>query len=253
MEAETMDYQRHYDLLIDKAKNRQLNGYLEKHHIVPRCLGGTDDKDNLVALTPEEHYVAHQLLVKMYPENDSLVYAANKMTVTSKYAPRNNKRYGWLKRKYQSVCKKRVGNKNPSFGRSWYYNPDTLENGKFLEHEVPAGWIRGRNPKKPKRCKKCGQTTCVRKEICYNGHRIKRFIDNFGFNKACIGTSSFYEEYDRVVEKLRSEYIDEKYSVEDLRIKYKINHNETMRKILESLEIKRRNLSESIKSYYEKK
>ena len=27
-------------------------------------MGGTDDEENLVELTPEEHYVAHQLLVK---------------------------------------------------------------------------------------------------------------------------------------------------------------------------------------------
>ena len=57
--------------------------------------GQQDDKSNLVELTPEEHYVAHQLLVKMYPDIDNLVYAANKMTVTSKNTKRNNKRYGW--------------------------------------------------------------------------------------------------------------------------------------------------------------
>jgi hypothetical protein len=117
-----MDYKKHYDLLIKRAKTRQLSCYIERHHIVPKCMGGTDDKSNLVELTPEEHYVAHQLLVKMYPNVDGLVYAASKMTVSSKTVLRNNKLYGWLKRRYQSVCKKRVGEKNSSYGNRWYTN-----------------------------------------------------------------------------------------------------------------------------------
>lgn len=139
-----MNYKKHYNLLIDRARNRQFDGYKEKHHIIPKCIGGTDVKENLVYLTPEEHYLAHQLLVKMYPENDALVYAANKMTVTSITLHRSNKRYGWLKRKYQAICKKRIGNKNPSYGRRWYYHPETFEAGKFLDSGVPEGWVKGR-------------------------------------------------------------------------------------------------------------
>lgn len=59
-------------------------------------MGGSNSKVNLVKLTPEEHYVAHQLLVKMYPENARLLYAATFMT--SKKSTRNNKMYGWLRR-----------------------------------------------------------------------------------------------------------------------------------------------------------
>ena len=70
-----MDYTKHYNLLIERAKNRLLECYTERHHIVPRCMGGSDDLDNLVDLTPEEHYVAHQLLVKMHPGEHKLVYA----------------------------------------------------------------------------------------------------------------------------------------------------------------------------------
>jgi hypothetical protein len=117
-----VDYKKHYDLLIERAKTRQLIGYCERHHIIPKCLGGSNFETNLVNLTPEEHYVAHQLLVKIYPDNDALVYAANKMTVSSSRIRRNNKLYGWLKRKYQNVCKKRVGKKNASYSSRWYTN-----------------------------------------------------------------------------------------------------------------------------------
>lgn len=167
-----MNYEKHYDRLIERAKTRQLTGYSERHHILPRCMGGTDEKSNLVELTPEEHYVAHQLLVKMYPDNDSLSYAAFKMTVASKSMKRNNKLYGWLRRKYQSVCKKRIGEKNPSYGRSWYYCPNTFENRKFLPKDVPVGWIRGR------RVKKVPKILLFKKiNLCVDCTRIKRKQD----------------------------------------------------------------------------
>lgn len=95
-----MNYQFHYDSLINRARTRQLEGYCEEHHIVPRCLGGSDDKSNLVKLTPEEHYVAHQLLVKLYPNNHKLMYAAAAMIMGSSDNQRSNKMYGWLRRKY---------------------------------------------------------------------------------------------------------------------------------------------------------
>ena len=89
-----MNYEKHYENLILKAKSRVLDSYKEKHHVIPRCLGGNDDIDNIVELLPEEHYIAHLLLVKMYPDESKLIYAANMM------ANRNNKSYGWIKRKF---------------------------------------------------------------------------------------------------------------------------------------------------------
>ncbi len=105
-----MNYQQIYQRLIDRARIRDLEGYKEIHHILPRCLGGTNAEENLVALTPEEHYVAHQLLVKIYPEYTSLVHALMKMTVSSYKNIRNNKRYGWVRRRYVASVS---GTKNP--------------------------------------------------------------------------------------------------------------------------------------------
>lgn len=62
-----MNYKKHYDLLIEKAQARvKPDCYFEKHHIVPRCAGGSDKKSNLVNLTAREHYVAHVLLAKAF-------------------------------------------------------------------------------------------------------------------------------------------------------------------------------------------
>ena len=57
-------YSTWYYNIINKSKNRLLTGYKEKHHILPRCLGGKDNKDNLVELTAREHFIVHMLLCK---------------------------------------------------------------------------------------------------------------------------------------------------------------------------------------------
>jgi hypothetical protein len=89
-----MNYIKHYNALIERAKNRNLSIYTEKHHIVPKCLNGTDDKSNLVNLTPEEHYVAHQLLIKIYPNHPGLIWAALTMCGHFNKERINNKVYG---------------------------------------------------------------------------------------------------------------------------------------------------------------
>lgn len=101
-----MNYQKHYSLLIERARNRILDAYTERHHIIPRCLGGRNKKENLVSLTPEEHFVAHQLLVKIYPDNHKLIKAAVMMSVGDG-TRKNNKRYGWLRKKHS---KSMIGN-----------------------------------------------------------------------------------------------------------------------------------------------
>jgi len=59
-----MNYARIYAAFIDdrKAKQPQAPEYFEKHHIKPRCLGGGDEPENIIRLTPEDHLFAHILL-----------------------------------------------------------------------------------------------------------------------------------------------------------------------------------------------
>jgi hypothetical protein len=72
-----MDYKKHYDLLIKKALNREYRTlpYVEKHHIVPRSEGGTDDSGNIVKLTAREHFLAHWLLFRIDPTIKSRVFS----------------------------------------------------------------------------------------------------------------------------------------------------------------------------------
>lgn len=177
-----MEYSKHYNLLIERARTRvPPEGYIERHHVIPRCLGGSDDESNLVALTPEEHYLAHLLLVKIHPENRSLVYAANKMTVSSKDVPRNNKRYGWIKRRYSEVRREdSKGAGNTQYGTIWINKVGTTENKKISKDEpIPDGWQRGRKINKDKKCKICsGPTVSKRSKFCKN-----HYMNNFNSQK----------------------------------------------------------------------
>jgi len=70
-----MNYQKIYDSIIKRAKLRELKGYGEKHHIIPKCMNGNNDKENKVNLTAREHFICHRLLVLIYPTNSKLKYA----------------------------------------------------------------------------------------------------------------------------------------------------------------------------------
>lgn len=79
-----MDYQKMYKNIVERAKSQNRKklkktdvqyAYYENHHILPKCLDGTNDKDNLVLLTAREHFICHKLLVYIYPKNRNLIYA----------------------------------------------------------------------------------------------------------------------------------------------------------------------------------
>lgn len=149
-----MDYQKIYDQLIERARNRVPEGYVERHHVIPRCMGGADKKENLVALYPEEHFTAHALLLKIYKNTEhrfALAKAVQKMTVGHK-GKRARKLYGWLKREFalaQSECQS--GRGNSQFGSRWISNIELQENRKIKKTEsIPDGWIAGRNKWKKK-------------------------------------------------------------------------------------------------------
>ena len=71
-----MNYKKHYDLLIDKAKKRiEKLPYYESHHIIPKSEGGLDDSSNIVKLTAREHFIAHWLLYRIDPTISSRAFS----------------------------------------------------------------------------------------------------------------------------------------------------------------------------------
>jgi hypothetical protein len=130
-----MNYQIHYSNLIERAKNRSINGYTERHHIIPKCIGGSNKKENIVRLTPAEHFVAHQLLVKIYPNNRNLVLAVKMMTVSGTHVIRNNKMYGWLRKKFSKAMSNRIITKETRKKMSVSKLGNTNKKGKKLSDD----------------------------------------------------------------------------------------------------------------------
>lgn len=99
-----MNYILHYTRLVERARTRELadDVYSEKHHVVPKCVGGTDDASNLVDLTAREHALAHVLLARAYPDEPKLSYAAWWMLNRCK----TTRTYEWVRRRHAAACRK---------------------------------------------------------------------------------------------------------------------------------------------------
>jgi hypothetical protein len=64
----SVHYYQRYIKFIDSCKERQLTGYTENHHIIPKSLGGSDSSENLVKLSARQHFLAHLMLWKTYDD-----------------------------------------------------------------------------------------------------------------------------------------------------------------------------------------
>ncbi len=59
-------HKKTYDAIVAKYKDcPKIKGETESHHIVPRSLGGGNEKENLVNLPFRVHFICHWLLVKI--------------------------------------------------------------------------------------------------------------------------------------------------------------------------------------------
>jgi hypothetical protein len=131
-------------------------------------MGGTDDTSNIASLTPEEHFVAHQLLVKIYPDNKKLLDGLSKMCGHSKKNQRNNKRYGWIRKAW---AKSRAGSGNTS--------------AKFTDEQVIEIYYSIEDPNIL-----CDRYNCTR----YNITTIKRKIYYTNITKDILDLPGFYTD-----------------------------------------------------------
>ena len=113
-------YTRWYYNIVTNAKSRTPTGYIEKHHIIPKSCGGSNSKENLVKLTPKEHFICHLLLVRMTTGNFryKMAYALNRMLTTNG----NQDRYIPTSRKFEKIrlqiSNSLKGHPSPMKGRS---------------------------------------------------------------------------------------------------------------------------------------
>ena len=144
-------YSRWYEAIIDRARPRKLDGYKERHHIIPRSLGGNDSDLNLVDLTAREHFICHWLLVKMHTglNRGKMINALVMMRASSKYQDRyiNGRVYEHLRKEYSEYISKmntgriqpmhekvkqklaQTGRKRKPFSEEWKNNMSKAQSG----------------------------------------------------------------------------------------------------------------------------
>lgn len=165
-------YKTIYNNLIQKRIFNLPEGYAEEHHIIPRSLGGCDDKSNLVLLTAREHYLAHYLLMKMQTKNSdnyfSMVKAFLMMQVDNgtglRYIPSHKfEELRKIDSERKSICMK--GSSNPTLGKIWIRNPDTNEKRLIIkDDDIPIGFYCGLDVVK-KKCLICNTEFINKKRI----------------------------------------------------------------------------------------
>lgn len=117
-----MNYKKIYDRLIEDAKiNPKSELYKESHHIIPKCMNGSNDKDNIILLTARQHYLAHWLLYKIY-KTSSLVHAWNLMSVVGIGQEKrkvNSHLFGYCKKERSLILSKQfTGEGNNFYGKT---------------------------------------------------------------------------------------------------------------------------------------
>ncbi|NBU99844.1 MAG: HNH endonuclease [Spirochaetia bacterium] len=169
-----MNYKKIYDQIIERRKNNPFDGYSESHHIIPRSLGGTNDKSNLVKLSAREHFICHLLLVKIHSSGNNhykMIRAFLMMLVSGgdhqRFSP--SKTYQNFKEKYSLFLKDTYkGEGNSQFGTKWVSNPNTKSSMKIgKSDDIPEGFYLGRNLKW-KQCTKCYTNHLLSGVLCSN-------------------------------------------------------------------------------------
>lgn len=122
-----MNYKKIHDDLILLAKSRdRMKGfgiYYEKHHILPRAIGGDNSSSNLVLLTPKEHYVVHHLLTKIFhtgKEHQSMIKAFHRLCYGNriKYDFIPSRVFEQLRVNYAKILSESVkGDLHPMYGK----------------------------------------------------------------------------------------------------------------------------------------
>lgn len=151
-------YTKWYFNICTRSVNRgqkKKAGY-ELHHIVPRSLGGSDDKINLALLTYKEHYICHLLLCKMLEGYNRYKMAWALSQLTSKHRIANSRQFE-VSRRVLSKCSRGVpkseewkkmmsernlGVKNPN------YNPFKHRDTRTPEQKKIDGILRMKDKKK---------------------------------------------------------------------------------------------------------
>lgn len=116
-----MNYEKIYQSIIEKRKANPAQGVIERHHIIPRCLGGSDAEENMIDLTPKEHFLCHYLLAKMHGGSlwSAYYFMSHPETNSGRGIRVTSSQYHAGRINYISYLKTKTGKKNPNYGNSY--------------------------------------------------------------------------------------------------------------------------------------
>ena len=115
-------YEKWYKDITERGQVRITNERTESHHIIPKCLGGVDNKSNLTNITLREHFICHWLLTKIHygKERHQLLKALWMMKAENQNQTRyktkiTSRVYATLKEEYIKLQSIKVTGKNNGF------------------------------------------------------------------------------------------------------------------------------------------
>ena len=187
-----MNYLKIYNCLIEKrrqfplTKESQPIGTVAYHHIIPKACGGQDTSNNIIGFTHREHYIAHQLLAKIYSNTEfeqQMVQAKNCILFSTQDKIKfTSKQYQQAKIDQSKILSQRrksgrtqTWNKGKKVGYTWNKGKKVgytwnkglkgqgagvicVNNGiktiRVLPNEIPIGYVKGRLPCKKKYIRK---------------------------------------------------------------------------------------------------
>lgn len=195
-------YTKLYYKIINSVTEEELKGYCENHHIIPRSLGGSDDKNNIVRFSARKHFICHYLLTKMVKKDTPYYYKMVKALNFMKSDPSgtneryvNSKLYESNRNEFsKAMSELNKGKNNSQSGIKWIYNVNTYESKKIQQNEIiPEGWALGRKMNKKyiaKSCLYCDKIILKNKfcnDLCYKEFKIKKQNDiNLKISSTCI-------------------------------------------------------------------
>jgi hypothetical protein len=172
-------YTKWYYNIVSNAKTKTVRGYSERHHIVPKSLGGDDHIDNIVILTAREHFVCHWLLTKMLPDGKNkwrMMHAFNGFNRANK----NQNRYVPNSVQYE------IMRKTASKARSELNKGNKYAQGYKRSNETIGKWRVSRRDFKQSEQSKAKQsnTMKLKYELGHNPLKGKTFEVKYGPDEA---------------------------------------------------------------------
>lgn len=244
-----MNYKKVYYQIVENRIQNPLDEaeYGEMHHIIPKSLGGTDEKENIVKLSAREHFICHALLSEMYERESFEWYKMNHAFIimkSSSFVHDNNRYFNSrlyeLKRKDFSkvMSYSQSGSKNSQYGKE-----KSIKHLNKLNKTIrnSYGGILPSEYKSIQRLKEKSKFTINGKYV--NKNRVRKIKEIFGIDL----TKNPKKELEKLKDTLYNLYINDRKSTNEIADLFKTN-NETIRNYLKYFQIQRRTLSESIKN-----